>query len=998
MIPHVPEVARLSLEFLTHDPNYAEDSGDESDQDKMEEGPDDDEFDEDFDDEFSNDDDDSWKVRRTCAKTLCSLVNIYPEKLQFFYDMISLKLISRFNEREEAVRVEVLQAFTALLHQTFSQDMHLVKGLSSNEIEYEAIREVDGISNKRRKVQTPAGSPPPSAVATQQGILDQLPRIVSKISTQLSGKSAATKQACLALLTELTRTLPGALGSYLPKLAPGIQVVLEADAGPGASLIVSSAPKLEALIFLRELLRTHQPGTFHDQLTWLCPTILEYLPSNVSKLSEESFQVCRELIKSMQPVLLSDPSLYEEVPEAADHLRLIHSKLTECMELEQSVRERGTRTAAVLLFHTGNLLPEELGRTVSSLLTCVNSELVGLTSIQAFTTIFNSPALTWTGDGAGVGLLPQAAELFQALIPNLRKGSRPLRISSLECMVTIQRCLASHSVAMDSLVAQLEVMLLEFDLQELSLALTLLINVLAPANSTEVRVEALGLLDQPGLFTKLIRLPLSSHLQGVACEQYNQLLLAMLNVAAIGQDSKLAGRCVDGFLSHVIGGKLEYSSSKLAFSNLAHSLSVVIQASSIPQFVPIFTSAAQNSQAAVNERYLSFLVLGRLSLSNDISSYVDLFSCSLACFEDSNAELRLVAASAMGNFVTSNLTTLFPQLIQRIRNHDQHRYLFLHAFKEVITQYVAQELQDDSMEQFVGEFWDLLILDQAAQKSEESTRNIVAECLGILTMAYPARFLPKLHSQIQNESKEVRCVVITAIRSTFHISKGQSGLTSLLKPYMTDFLSLLKDPELEVRRLTLMTLNAAAHQRPALIQHALISILPLLFAETEIKPELIHIVIMGPFKHKVDEGLENRKAAYECIYTLLDTCLTYLNINTICSSLLLAGLQDSHEIKLLTHMLIVRLAKLTPAYLRRNLEPLVQPMADDLAVEIKENALRQEAEKHTELVRSTLRAMVAMETISEGYPHPQFDRLRYTILEGAFKDDYKNLMASYKVV
>ena len=35
---------------------------------------------------------------------------------------------------------------------------------------------------------------------------------------------------------------------------------------------------------------------------------------------------------------------------------------------------------------------------------------------------------------------------------------------------------------------------------------------------------------------------------------------------------------------------------------------------------------------------------------------------------------------------------------------------------------------------------------------------------------------------------------------------------------------------------------------------------------------------MGPFKYPVDDALDNRKAAYECMYTILQSCIDKLNI------------------------------------------------------------------------------------------------------------------------
>lgn len=82
-------------------------------------------------------------------------------------------------------------------------------------------------------------------------------------------------------------------------------------------------------------------------------------------------------------------------------------------------------------------------------------------------------------------------------------------------------------------------------------------------------------------------------------------------------------------------------------------------------------------------------------------------------------------------------------------------------------------------------------------------------------------------------------------------------------------LASLNDCLQTVRRLSLTALNAAARNKPGLIRDHLASLLPLLYAETAQKPELIHVVDMGPWKHRVDDGLETRKIAFETMYTIV---------------------------------------------------------------------------------------------------------------------------------
>lgn len=72
-----------------------------------------------------------------------------------------------------------------------------------------------------------------------------------------------------------------------------------------------------------------------------------------------------------------------------------------------------------------------------------------------------------------------------------------------------------------------------------------------------------------------------------------------------------------------------------------------------------------------------------------------------------------------------------------------------------------------------------------------------------------------------------------------------------------------------MRRLALSALNSAARTKPYLLAPHLATITPALYKELVINPDLIRTVQMGPWTHKVDDGLEARKTAYETLYTLV---------------------------------------------------------------------------------------------------------------------------------
>jgi cullin-associated NEDD8-dissociated protein 1 len=201
-------------------------------------------------------------------------------------------------------------------------------------------------------------------------------------------------------------------------------------------------------------------------------------------------------------------------------------------------------------------------------------------------------------------------------------------------------------------------------------------------------------------------------------------------------------------------------------------------------------------------------------------------------------------------------------------------------------------------------------------------------------------------------------MTIQAIRYT--LPDSDEAFDVILKNTLVDILTtMLQDSELENRRLALTTLNSAAHNKPDLIVPNLGTLLPLVMSESEIKPELIREVMMGPFKHKVDDGLEVRKSAYETLYSLMETAFSRISILDFYDRVI-AGLQDEHDIRALCNLMLTKLVVLDSDETTRRLDAIADCYRPILSVKLKENAVKQEIEKQEEAVRSVIRVSVLL--------------------------------------
>uniref|UniRef100_A0A3Q3EGR7 Cullin-associated and neddylation-dissociated 1 n=1 Tax=Labrus bergylta TaxID=56723 RepID=A0A3Q3EGR7_9LABR len=488
----------------------------------------------------------------------------------------------------------------------------------------------------------------------------------------------------------------------------------------------------------------------------------------------------------------------------------------------------------------------------------------------------------------------------------------------------------------DAVLAELPPLISESDMHVSQMALSFL-STLAVTHPS-----SLGQLSGGNILQQLIMLVRSPLLQGGA-------LAAMLDFYQALVATETPGLGYMDLLRMLTGPVYSQSAAlphKQAYCSIAKCVAALTRAcpNEGPAVVGQFIQDVKNSRSTDSIRLLALLSLGEVGHHVDLSSQPELKTVILDAFSSSSEEVKSAASYALGSIAVGNLPEYLPFVLQEISS-SKRQYLLLHSLKEIISSASVSGLKP-----YVESVWSLLLKHCECQ--EEGTRNVVAECLGKLTLIDPETLLPRLKGYLLSGSSYARSSVVTA--------------KCLLN---SDFLKTLEDPDLNVRRVALVTFNSAAHNKPSLIRELLDSVLPQLYNETKVRKELIREVEMGPFKHTVDDGLDLRKAAFECMYTLLDSCLDRLDIFTFLNHVE-DGLKDHYDIKMLTFLMLARLSSLCPSAVLQRLDRLVEPLRATCTTKVKANSVKQEFEKQDELKRSAMRAVVALLTIPEAEKSP----------------------------
>ncbi|CAG0890156.1 unnamed protein product [Darwinula stevensoni] len=916
---HIENIVNICKVALCYDPNYNYEDEEVEDGENGGESmdiPDGEESEE----EYSDDDDMSWKVRRAAAKCLEALTSTRPDMLSYFYKSISALLISRFKEREENVKSDIFAAYMAMLKQTrhHGGSPMLEEGMEDSEA--------------------------PIARLSQQ-----IPQVVKALHKTLKEKSVRTRQGAYALLSELVSVLPGALTNHIHVLVPGIQFSL----GDKTS---SSNMKIDTLSFLHILMSTHPPQVFHAHIPALLGPLVSAVKDPFYKITSEALMVIQQLVRIIRPLDEEGRMEFVSYIQPLYSCTLLRLKAA---DIDQEVKERAISCMGVIIANLGDHLNNELFICLPIFLDRLRNEITRLTTVKALTGIAASPLK--------IDLKLILGDTMPILGSFLRKNQRALRLSTLTLLDTLVKNYNSSisPELLQKVLDEVPPLINDSDLHMTQLTFMLL---------TTITKKFPGVLATVGkaIMLQVMNLLLSPLLQGAALAALQHFLQALVaaNLPGMTYHDLLTalGSCI---------GKSQSASHlhKQAYHSIAKCVAAL--ATSKPnETLNVVKKLLQDVQKPQSDpmQLFSLLAIGEIGKNTDLSAVTSLNSVIMESFGSPSEEVKTAASYALGNVAVGNLCHYLPFVLNEIQTQPRKQYLLLHSLKEIISTQSASPGAVEHLQPYVSSIWDLLF--ENCECSEEGTRNVVAECLGKLTLIDPHLLLPKLKEHLSSESPLMRSTVVTAIK--FTISDQPQAVDTLLRRCIGDFLATLEDPDIGVRRVALITFNSAAHNKPSLIRDLLDSVLPLLYKETVVRKEFIREVEMGPFKHTVDDGLDLRKAAFECMYTLLDSCLDRVDVFEFLNHVE-SGLKDHYDIKMLTYLMLVRLSHLCPMAVLQRLDRLVEPLRSTCTRQVKANSVKQESEKLDELKRSAMRCVAALQSIPDADKNLQLNEFLNTI-------------------
>ncbi|KAJ2029824.1 Cullin-associated NEDD8-dissociated protein 1 [Coemansia sp. S610] len=949
IVRHCPELARersseiyaAAIKAAKYDPSYNYEDGD----DDLSTGDDGDDLEEEFGDEFDEDiyddhDDTAWNIRTGGVRLLGTLAKSDLLSPTDAVEKIGSALIGGFKERVDVVRVEVLTTYAALLD--------TVKAQLSPESEATPTMEVDN--------------------AAADAVVQQAPQVVSALisSVKQYPKSTETKQLAFAVLSRIVSIRSSALDSLLAGIQPVVSSALVANDSAGAlqmaaTSIVRTNLKLDVLEFLRTFVARSSLSDAADELLFV---IKDGIKSNVSSKTAQvpatAFSVAGDILTLLR--LAADTN-------ARDVSRYI-------------AWVQGMATLAISMANTND---SQLRVSVYNFIgtaICQFGDIVGAAVVDQALSILT----TWKNGTANVLALINALAIALSLSTHLPR----------------ERIVAAVPLILE----QIDPVLRQNEVKVYLSALGIVQSLSGYGDRTTPEANERIMLGVIGIIEKSPTSPPVVALQALAsvCVQVSEesikksssKLVPLLSVVSV-HDKHGAGALehvyeaigknfpsITGqWKSEILGSwKLSYDSfdkqrsaknndailaqfPTSALANAARSLlalfigyyKAVGQAWTVDFLSDLWpTTPKSKSEAAFT--CLALRVLGYAAASGLLAQEPAIEAELYAYAESSNDDVRNEAAFALGSYVGNYadlLSTLFDNATASTGIGATSKLLAVKAALDLAITTKRNIAAAEAMWAQISAY---------VQASENPVSDVIAQILAIFVAAFPEVYIPQLASCIANSSSTpAKVLFITAFRTVLADKHLSSQCDAQIKLVLPTVLASISDADINVRRLTLLALYTLIQTKLELVEDIITSIQPALFQQTVIDESVVREISMGPFKRKIDDGLEMRKVAYMCVHLLVRHMLSVVDGAALVDCVV-RGLPDDPEVRVNVQHIVMETVSTFPSDYAARLEDIGKSIKEVREFKVHKSAVKQEVDKKEDAVKVAVSIAAKLQSIA----------------------------------
>ncbi|KAG3100547.1 Cullin-associated NEDD8-dissociated protein 1 [Phytophthora idaei] len=754
--------------------------------------------------------------------------------------------------------------------------------------------------------------------------------------------SVPSRCAVVAMLSELAMVEHGKLGDYIGRLMPNILNAVEDK---------HSDLKLDALLFLRLLVDTHTVEPFRSHIESVVKVAVQCAKGDWYKTVAKTLG----LIESLVRIIRSDDGDSTYKPYAVPFFEAVLPSL-KVHDIDQEIKEAAISSIGEIVAVLGDELDARVGEVYPLLMERLNNEITRVQSIKAIGVIARSKL--------NLDMSPILMECTQTLAQLLRQQSRTLKQATLATLndLVVHKGANMPETLHREVVLEASLLLVDVDLQLCRMSITLVSNSLRVCP----RVASTDALLQNAQ-VKALDLCHSSMLQGPTLDALKGLFAQLTQLNSPGSS-------FTELFKALMATPTE--ESKHSVLNIARCVAGTCVATTEENRKVAFAKFVGDITQTESEKnkVLALYCLGEFGRKIKLAGYTDVKELILKCFNNTGEEVKAAAAYSLGSICVGNMEEYLDTIMVKLEL-GENSYLLLTSLREVISDHAAKPHHDFAM--YVDRV--LPVLQKMSARQEEGVRNMVGECMGKLAVTNSTKIMPIVTELCGSSDVWSRWTAVTSLKYAMTTTAQEPAVNAIFA-HIEPFLAALEDEDLHVRRAALLVLNTAAHHHTHyLVPYVRERIFPVLLKATEIKLE--RVVDLGPFKHKVDDGLPLRKAAYSCVETLIQVLPQQLDISLFFDQLK-RGLGDQDDIQMLSHQILINICYVQPGSIVGALDSLVEPLEKTINKKVKEDQVGPEVERVKDLIRSALRALDAISTVRDTDSHPRLN----VVMENAKKN------------